>query len=69
MRERARGIRRADPQPGVAQAINFHFNSVNLRDIMNAGAVHGISVSFDREFAARPPSASRGDADKRSTRS
>jgi general secretion pathway protein D len=56
MRERARAAS-AEPilNPASREPINFHFNNVSLRDIMNAiGAAHGISVSFDREFADRP---------------
>jgi general secretion pathway protein D len=56
MRERARAAA-AEPilNPASREPINFHFNNVSLRDIMNAiGAAHGISVSFDREFADRP---------------
>jgi general secretion pathway protein D len=55
MRERARAAS-AEPilNPASREPINFHFNNVSLRDIMNAiGAAHGISVSFDREFADR----------------
>jgi general secretion pathway protein D len=56
MRERARAAS-VEPilNPASREPINFHFNNVSLRDIMNAiGAAHGISVSFDREFADRP---------------
>src|SRR5207248_9798045 len=55
MRERARAAS-AEPilNPASREPLNFHFNNVSLRDIMNAiGAAHGISVSFDREFADR----------------
>ncbi len=56
MRERARAAS-AEPilNPASREPLNFHFNNVSLRDILNAiGAAHGISVSFDREFADRP---------------
>ncbi len=56
MRERAR-LASAEPilNPASREPLNLHFNNVSLRDIMNAiGAAHGISVSFDREFADRP---------------
>jgi len=56
LRERARQ-NSAEPilNPASREPLNFHFNNVSLRDIMNAiGAAHGISVSFDREFADRP---------------
>ncbi len=56
MRERARAAS-AEPvlNPASREPLNLHFNNVSLRDIMNAiGAAHGISVSFDREFADRP---------------
>ena len=55
MRERARQAS-AEPilNPASREPLNFHFNNVSLRDILNAiGAAHGISVSFDREFADR----------------
>jgi tetratricopeptide (TPR) repeat protein len=55
MRERARAAS-AEPilNPASREPLNFHFNNVSLRDILNAiGAAHGISVSFDREFADR----------------
>ena len=56
LRERARAAS-AEPilNPASREPLNFHFNNVSLRDILNAiGAAHGISVSFDREFADRP---------------
>src|SRR6185369_15133788 len=56
MRERARAAS-AEPilNPASREPLNLHFNNVSLRDIMNAiGAAHGITVSFDREFADRP---------------
>jgi general secretion pathway protein D len=56
LRERAR-LASAEPilNPASREPLNLHFNNVSLRDIMNAiGAAHGISVSFDREFADRP---------------
>jgi general secretion pathway protein D len=55
MRERARASS-AEPilNPASREPLNLHFNNVSLRDMMNAiGAAHGISVSFDREFADR----------------
>ena len=55
MRERARAAS-AEPilNPASREPLNFHFNNVSLRDILNAiGAAHGIGVSFDREFADR----------------
>lgn len=55
MRERARAAS-AEPilNPASREPLNFHFNNVSLRDILNAiGAAHGLSVSFDREFADR----------------
>jgi general secretion pathway protein D len=55
LRERAR-LASAEPilNPASREPLNLHFNNVSLRDIMNAiGAAHGISVSFDREFADR----------------
>jgi general secretion pathway protein D len=55
MRERARAAS-AEPilNPASREPLNMHFNNVSLRDILNAiGAAHGISVSFDREFADR----------------
>jgi len=55
MRERARAAS-AEPilNPASREPLNLHFNNVSLRDILNAiGAAHGISVSFDREFADR----------------
>jgi general secretion pathway protein D len=55
MRERARAAS-AEPilNPASREPLNFHFNNVSLRDILNAiGAANGISVSFDREFADR----------------
>ncbi len=55
MRERARAAS-AEPilNPASREPLNFHFNNVSLRDILNAiGAAHGISISFDREFADR----------------
>ena len=55
MRERARAAS-AEPilNPASREPLNFHFNNVSLRDILNAiGAAHGIGISFDREFADR----------------
>jgi general secretion pathway protein D len=55
MRERARAAS-AEPilNPASREPLNLHFTNVSLRDILNAiGAAHGISVSFDREFADR----------------
>ena len=55
MRERARAAS-AEPilNPASREPLNFHFNNVSLRDILSAiAAAHGISVSFDREFADR----------------
>ena len=56
MRERARAAS-AEPilNPASREPLGLTFNNVSLRDILNAiGAAHGISVSFDREFADRP---------------
>ncbi|HMB78834.1 MAG TPA: FecR domain-containing protein, partial [Vicinamibacterales bacterium] len=55
MRERARAAS-AEPilNPASREPLNLTFNNVSLRDIMNViGSAHGISVSFDREFADR----------------
>jgi general secretion pathway protein D len=55
MRERARAAS-AEPilNPASREPLNFHFNNVSLRDIVNAiGLAHGISISFDREFTDR----------------
>lgn len=60
MRERARAAS-AEPilNPASREPLNLHFNNASLRDILNAiGAAHGISVSFDREFADRPATVS-----------